>query len=182
MWGFCTKEQRTNYEWRCSLSVFIQFFPDVNPRKHCEFQSSDQAVTMWASVDWRGLSVPYLNPTAALQGPWTRTDFMPWAASAPAQALSTSLLASLPRKFLYAKQKALTLSRVCGSAPKQQPISKTISLCILPRFSLCNGNRSFLKSKMYSSKQTTMTKCGSQGSMRVLIGVSAFLYTLFTSL
>ena len=67
-------------------------------------------------------------------------------------------LVSLPRKFLYAKQKALTLSSVCGSAPKQQQISKPISLCILPRFSLCNGNRSFLKSKRYSGKQTTMTK------------------------
>ena len=66
---FCTKEQRTNYEWCHSLSVFIQLLPNFNPRKHCEFQSSDQVATTRASVDWRGLRVPYLNPTAALQGP-----------------------------------------------------------------------------------------------------------------
>lgn len=93
----------------------------------------------------------------------------------PAQALS------LCRKFLYAKQKSLTWSSVCGSVPKQQQISKPISMCILPKFSLCNGNKSLPKSKMYSGKQTTMTKYSSQGSMS-FIGISAVLYTLLTSL
>lgn len=174
--GFFVLKNRTNYEWCHSLSVFIQLLPNFNPRKHCELQSSDQVATTRASVDWRGLRVPYLNPTAALQGPCPGRRVLQLKHCRPAYA------GVFAQEIPLCKAKGTHIEQRLWLSTKQQQISKPISLCILPRFSLCNGNRSFLKSKRYSGKQTTMTKCGSQGSMRFFIGVSAVLYTLFTSL
>ena len=138
---FCTKEQRC-----CSLSIFIQFFPDFNTKKHFKFQSLDPVAAMRASVDWQGLGVAYLNPTAAPQGPWThaRTS-CPGGQVLQLQRCRTSLgwHLCLGNFFMQSKRH----SHWAASAPKQQQISKPISLRILPSVVYVTGTDRFRKVK-----------------------------------
>lgn len=138
---FCTEEQRC-----CSLSIFIQFFPDFNTKKHCKFQSLDPVAAMRASVDWRGLGVPYLNPTAAPQGSWrhARTS-CPGGQVFQLKRCRTSLgwHLCLGNFFMQSKRH----SHWAASAPKQQQISKPISLCLLPSLVYVMGTDRFRKVK-----------------------------------